>query len=137
MTRDVDLDEMSAMVGPALLWVKYGTAYDPRGTYAKTLIQQVPALVEALTAARVDARRYRAERNWLLAGLDDAGRGNFHMLAQTQDEAIAELGEDRYRELINAVVAAERAEVARNDSTVAAIAATNADTFPAAPEVSA
>lgn len=43
----------------------------------------------------------RAERNWLLAGLPMADRANFHMLAQTHERAVAELGKEQYFHLIN------------------------------------
>lgn len=132
---DFDLDALARLVNPALHWVRYSNTSEAGVNDAKMLIQQVPALVDALTAARADVRRYQTERNWLLAGLDEAGRGNFHMLAQTREEAIAELGEDRYRELVRAAIAATRPEMARNHWAVAAIAAANADMPSAVPGV--
>jgi hypothetical protein len=49
-----------------------------------------------------EVTRLRAERDWLIANLDEVGHANFRTLAQTREQAIAEMGEQRYSALLAA-----------------------------------
>jgi len=77
-----------------------------RGAAAMTTAHQTGDVDREVAQLRADRDRYRAERNWLLADLDDAGEGEFRLLAQTSEVATAEVGKERYSQLIAAFAAA-------------------------------